>query len=67
MERLIFGLVSLLGLVIMIVGGTMQSSFISGAMFIGGMNVFGIFGKAFIEYDQPSLLDFTNPLQKSQK
>lgn len=67
MERLIFGLISLLGLGIMIVGGTMQSSFIAGAMFIGGMNVFGIFGKAFIEYNQPTHLDFTSPLQKSQK
>ena len=43
MERLIFGLISLLGLGIMIVGGTMQSSFIAGAMFFGGMAVFMIF------------------------
>ena len=67
MERLIFGLISLLGLGIMIVGGTMQSSFIAGAMFIGGMNVFGIFGKIFIEYNQPTLHDYANQLQKSQK
>lgn len=67
MERLIFGLISLLGLGIMFVGGTMQSSFIAGAMFIGGMIVFGIFGKGFIEYNQPAILDFSSPLRKSQK
>lgn len=43
MERLIFGLISLLGLAIMIVGGTMQSSFIAGVMFFGGMAVFVFF------------------------
>ena len=67
MERLIFGLISLLGLGLMLVCGITNIPILSGLMFIGGMNVFGIFGKIFIEYNQPTLLDFTSPIQKSQK
>ena len=42
MERLIFGLISLLGLVVMVISGTIQSSFISGILFLLGMFTFGI-------------------------
>lgn len=42
-ERLVLGLISIIGLVIMLIGGTMQSSFISGILFLLGMFIFGIF------------------------
>lgn len=42
-ERLIFGLIAIIGLIIMLVGGTMQTSFISGTMFIVGLLTFGTF------------------------
>lgn len=50
-ERLIFGLISLLGLGIMLVGGMTNIPILSGLMFISGLVVMGIFGKAFFEYD----------------
>lgn len=63
MERLIFGLVSLIGLVIMIVGAMTNITILSGLMFISGLLVMSAFGKAFFEYDEPGLINF----QKFQK
>lgn len=41
-ERLIFGLIAIIGLVVMVISGAMQSSFISGILFLLGMFTFGI-------------------------
>jgi len=65
-ERLVLGLISIIGLVIMLIGGTMQSSFISGTMFIVGLLTFGTFAVWTFEKPFGGFINF-DPYQKSQK
>lgn len=63
--RLVYALIAIVGLIIMLVGGTMHTSFISGTMFIVGLLTFGTF--AVWTFDKPySRINF-DPDQKSQK
>lgn len=64
-ERLIFGLIAIVGLIIMLVGGTMQTSFISGTMFIVGLLTFGTFAVWAIE--EPFRITIHQCLEEDQK
>ena len=65
-ERLVLGLIAIVGLILMLVGGTMQTSFISGTMFIVGLLTFGTFAVWAIEEPSSGFINF-DPDQKSQK
>ena len=64
-ERLIFGLIAIIGLVVMVISGTMQTSFISGTMFIVGLLTFGTFTVWAIE--EPSRITIRQCLEEDQK
>lgn len=65
-ERLIFGIIAIVGLILMLVGGTMNTSFISGTMFIVGLLTFGTFAVWTFEEPSSGFIDFDLD-QKSQK
>lgn len=65
-ERLVFGLIAIVGLILMLVGGTMNTSFISGTMFIVGLLTFGTFAVWTFEKPYSGFINF-DPDQKSQK
>ena len=65
-ERLIFGLISIIGLAIMLIGGTMQTSFVSGTMFIFGLLTFGTFAVWAFEKPSSGFINFDLD-QKSQR
>ena len=64
-ERLIFGLIAIVGLILMLVGGTMHTSFISGTMFIVGLLTFGTFTVWAIE--EPSRITIRQCFEEDQK
>lgn len=64
--RLVYALIAIVGLIIMLVGGTMHTSFISGTMFIVGLLTFGTFAVLTFEKPYSGSINF-DPDQKSQK
>ena len=64
-ERLVLGLIALIGLILMLVGGTMNTSFISGTMFIVGLLTFGTFTVWAIE--EPFRITIHQCLEEDQK